>query len=117
MTIAPPSSDSGYAHSAKCKWIIIAPPGSLVQLSFTSFDLEMTARCPYDHISIYDNIVTNETNVKPIGRFCGTEKPPVMMSSSRALTIVFESDESVNGQGFSATYDFINGRNCNFLIF
>lgn len=113
MTISPPAGDSGYTHGTSCRWIVVAPPGSLVQLTFNSFDLEMAANCPYDYISIYDNIVSNETDVKPIGTYCGTEKPPVIMSASRALTIVFKSDESVNGQGFMATYDFINGRNCN----
>lgn len=115
QTISPPIGSSGYSHSANCKWVIMAPLGSLVQLTFNTFDLEMTENCPYDYIEIYDNIVINETDAKPIGKYCGIEKPPVIMSSSRALTIIFKSDESVNGQGFMATYDFIDGRNCNFL--
>lgn len=76
----------------------------------------MTENCPYDYIEVYDNVVSNNTDATPIGRYCGTEKPPIIMSSSRALTIVFKSDESVNGQGFMATYDFIDARNCNLTL-
>lgn len=114
-TISPPSGDTGYSHGSDCKWIIIAPIGSIVQLTFNSFDLESNLNCPYDYVQIYDNIIMNESrsSIKPIGKYCGTEKPPVLMSSSNALTIIFKSDDSVNGQGFSASYDFINGRNRN----
>lgn len=112
MTISPPSSDSGYSHSSGCKWIIVAPVGFIVQLSFVSFDLENAHTCQYDYVAIYDNIMTEESSgTRAIGKYCGTEKPPVMMSTSRAMTIFFKSDESINGQGFMATYDFIDGRN------
>lgn len=92
--------------------VIVAPIGYIVQLTFVSFDLETSQTCLYDYVAIYDNIIVNETNdIKAIGRYCGTEKPPIMMSTSRAITIIFKSDDTVNGQGFLATYDFIDGRN------
>lgn len=96
--------------------MIIAPPGFLVQLSFSEFDLESNDNCPYDYLAIYDNIVEDGENVNPIGKYCGTEKPPVIMSTSRALTLVFKTDESVNGEGFLATYSFIDGRNSKSLF-
>lgn len=114
MTISPPSDANGYEHRSTCKWIIVAPVGYLVQLQFSSFDLETYADCRYDYLAIYDNIIANESSadLHPIGKYCGNEKPPAILSTTRALTLVFKSDESVNGQGFAATYDFIDGRNC-----
>lgn len=112
LTISPPSDSGGYSHSSRCKWIIVAPVGYMVQLTFVSFELENSQTCLYDSVTVYDNIMNDETsNTRSIGKYCGREKPPVMMSSARAITIVFQSDDSVNGQGFLATYDFINGRN------
>lgn len=84
-------------------------------MSFNSFDLEEADDCIFDRLSIYDNIVVNQTDIKPIGTYCGLEKPPTMISTTRALTITFQSDESDNGQGFSIAYNFIDARNCNTL--
>lgn len=113
LTISPPSDNGGYIHESSCKWIIVAPVGYMIQLKFVSFQLESSQTCLYDYVAIYDNIITDVTsNTRSIGKYCGNDKPPVMMSTSRAITIVFKSDDSVNGQGFLATYDFINGRNC-----
>lgn len=116
MTISPPWNSNGYASRSNCKWIIVAPVGYIIELRFTTFDLEPNAGCRYDYLAIYDNIVSSEANKEPIGKYCGTDKPPTILSTSRALSIFFKSDESVNGQGFLATYDFIDGRNRKFFL-
>lgn len=116
VTISPPSSDGGYQNRANCKWFIVAPPGFLVQLKFNSFDLEAYPECRYDYVQIYDNIILNETDVRSIGRYCGSEAPPIILSTSRALTILFKTDDTVTGEGFVATYDFIDGRNCKYFF-
>lgn len=116
MNISPPSaSDDGskYNHEQECKWIIVAPPGHLVELSFKSFDLEELENCYADYLKIYDDIVVNINDTsKLIGKYCGKSKPPTMLSASTSFTLVFHSDESVNGEGFLANYQFIDGRNC-----
>lgn len=105
--------DGHYRNDSNCKWIIVAPSGSIVELTFDSFDLA-NMNCHYDYIEIYDNIIiSNATTTSPIGRYCGNAKPPITMSTSNALTIVFKSDPRFNGQGFLAKYDFIDARNRN----
>jgi hypothetical protein len=37
-------------------------------------------------------------------RFCGQQTPPMLTSTSEAMTIVFQSDSSISHEGFSATY-------------
>lgn len=93
--------------------IIVAPPGHLIELSFKSFDLEDNDGCYADYLKIYDDIVVGENvAVRPIATYCGTNKPPTMLSTSRALTLIFRSDESVSSDGFLANYQFIDGQNC-----
>lgn len=94
----------------------VAPPGNLVELSFRSFDLEDTQDCNADYLKIFDDIVVDENNKKPIGKYCGSQTPPTMLSTSGAFTLVFSSDESINGEGFLATYQFIDGQNCKLAL-
>ena len=39
-----------------------------------------------------------------MGRYCGTELPPATTSSGSRLALVFTSDHSVSGLGFTASY-------------
>lgn len=39
-------------------------------------------------------------------RYCGNTKPPDLMTQERTLTILFHTDSSVSGDGFTATYIF-----------
>lgn len=96
--------------------MIVAPPQYIIELRFASFDLEQDYECEYDYVAIYDGVVTNETNRTAIGKYCGSEKPPTLLSSTNQLTLFFKSDTSVNGQGFLVQYDFIDGRNCNWIF-
>lgn len=113
-------SDERYGHNQKCKWIIVAPPNSLIELSFKSFELEHMDHCQYaDYLKIYDGIVSdqdenNDDAVKPIGTYCGSNKPPTMLSTSHAFTLVFRSDDTINGEGFEASYEFIDVQNCEY---
>lgn len=93
----------------------MAPTGFLVQLSFSSFDLETFGECRYDYLAIYSGIVASENGSQPIGKYCGTASPPIILSSNNALTLIFKSDDSVTGAGFTATYNFIDGRNRKFF--
>lgn len=116
LTISPPSesgsSGAGYQHNAQCSWIIIAPKDHIVQLTFLSFHLEPGS---YDSLSVYPGYVTAATETADtarIGKYSGSSLPPVLQSSGNMLSLVFRSDDSINGHGFSATYNFLDGRNC-----
>lgn len=111
VSITPPKFGNRYVNDGDCKWIIVAPLGYLVQLTFTSFEMEEHDDCRFDYLSVYDNIINQENGSRPIGKYCGSSTPPTIMSSSRALTLFFKSDESVGREGFVATYSFIDGRN------
>lgn len=44
-----------YNHNMKCLWVISAPPGFSIQLTWISFDLEKLHNCKGDYLEIYDN--------------------------------------------------------------
>lgn len=46
--------EGGYRHESGCKWVINAPAGHVVQISFTSFDLETFTDCSFDSLSVYE---------------------------------------------------------------
>lgn len=112
-TISPPMIRSGYDHNVKCTWMIVAPEGFVVQLAFSTFDLEGSNGCYFDSLTVFDGYV-NETNgvdpTRPIGVFCGTNMPPLILSTGNVLSLIFETDDSNNDDGFMATYNFIDGR-------
>ena len=39
-----------------------------------------------------------------IGRFCGNDLPPILTSTASRMSILFESDESISHEGFTANY-------------
>lgn len=41
-------------------------------------------------------------------RFCGTKKPPILMSQGNTMTVVFHSDATLTRDGFIASYIFID---------
>uniref|UniRef100_A0A182M8Q1 Cubilin n=1 Tax=Anopheles culicifacies TaxID=139723 RepID=A0A182M8Q1_9DIPT len=103
---SPMISETGkYQHDARCEWIIVAPPGHAVQLTWNSFELEVSARCGYDYVQVFDNSSLANSLV---GRYCGTEKPPAITSTGNIVTIQFVTDSSSSKDGFSLAFNFID---------
>ncbi|XP_077347020.1 cubilin isoform X1 [Lithobates pipiens] len=105
-TISSPSHPAEYPHGVRCIWLISVPPGNLIQLTFTTFNLEQTFACHGDYLEIYDNAM-NATGNK-IGKYCGRSIPPSITSSGNGMSLVFVSDSSVAVEGFTASYVSIN---------
>uniref|UniRef100_A0A3B3TV83 CUB domain-containing protein n=1 Tax=Poecilia latipinna TaxID=48699 RepID=A0A3B3TV83_9TELE len=74
-----------------------------ILLNFTSFELEGTPPfCSFDFVEIRDG--GYETSPL-IGKFCGSQRPPVVVSHSNRLWIRFHSDPSITSHGFIAHWD------------
>ncbi|CAH1788270.1 unnamed protein product [Owenia fusiformis] len=86
-----------YEHEANCEWTINAASGLSVHLTFSIFDVEYHSKCEYDYVEVYDD-------QRLIGRYCGTTLPPLLISSSNRMRVVFHSDRSVSKKGFHASY-------------
>ena len=78
----------------------------VIVLTFTSFDLESHSSCNYDHVTVYDGNSASETS---FGELCGSNTPQPMTTTGNAATVHFESDGSITGNGFSFTYNAVDG--------
>lgn len=107
--IQPPKQSNSllYEHDADCLWVIVAPKGFIVQLSFQSFHLEQSSDCSLDSVTVYEGTAANGTKIQT---FCGSNLPPISQSADNVLAIKFVSDSSVSGDGFNAQYVFIDSR-------
>ncbi|VDN53966.1 unnamed protein product [Dracunculus medinensis] len=85
-----------------------------ILLNFDVFELEVVPNredCAYDGIEIYDSYKNDHEFGHFYGRFCGALQPPSVLSNGNQLTLVFKSDRSVSGQGFSANWKAVNIKN------
>ncbi|XP_052870861.1 cubilin homolog [Anopheles cruzii] len=94
-----------YQHEARCEWIIVAPAGHAVQLTWNSFDIEQSGACVYDYVEVFDN---SSLASSLVGRYCGSQKPPAVTSTGSMITIRFVSDTSRSNEGFSLAFTFID---------
>lgn len=104
--ISSPVHPELYPHSAHCVYDIQVSEGSVVRLTFSFFSLEYHSSCNYDYVEIYDNSTT--TGNALMGKYCGTDTPPVLTSTGNLMTVVFHSDSSVALDGFTANYVALN---------
>ncbi|XP_014605735.1 PREDICTED: cubilin-like [Polistes canadensis] len=104
--IQSPNEDGMYENNEECTWIIQAPPGYLVQLTWLLFELEYQTRCRNDYVSIYENISKSQDG--HMGTYCGNNKPPILTTRDRTMVIYFETDSSITQNGFMANYVFVD---------
>ncbi|NXN77218.1 AGRG6 protein, partial [Bombycilla garrulus] len=92
-----PCFPSDYPNSQACKWIIRAPYGFIIQLTFLDFDIEEAPGCIYDSLTL-DNGESPMT-------LCGiTAKGLSYNSTGNEMIVSFKSDFSIQKKGFNASY-------------
>ena len=56
-SLAYPGGGNTYPKNAKCTWTILAAPGSIIQLTFTKFDLEAKiGQTCHDRVDVFDGV-------------------------------------------------------------
>ncbi|XP_034938584.1 cubilin [Chelonus insularis] len=106
--IQSPTDSNRYSNDEDCTWTIQAPVGHVVQLTWSSFNLEYHDRCQSDYVKVSE-IYDGEDS--EIGKYCGTKMPPILTSQSRTMNIVFHTDSTITSNGFIANYLFIDASN------
>ncbi|XP_056384172.1 embryonic protein UVS.2-like [Hyla sarda] len=103
-TVTSPGYPTKYFSSVDCKWSIVAPPGYKVQLTFTSFALELSRNCIYDYLSIlHGSHIESSVSAK----FCGSNKMPAQVSAGNWVLLEFHTDKSVQSTGFQIKYTWV----------
>lgn len=91
-----------YAPNSNCTWLIDLPEQyKSVELKVDGMSIEESDNCTKDQLIIMNG---KGENSLPIGSYCGNKLPVAMQSSTRAVTVKFVSDGSVNKKGFSLQY-------------
>ncbi|KAJ6643395.1 Cubilin like, partial [Pseudolycoriella hygida] len=105
--LSPKQPVTDHGHNAECVWIIVAPEGFLVQLTFTDFSLEDSKECSLDSVTLYEGSASNGTKIHT---YCGISLPPVTQSTNNVLSIKYISGSSDAVEGFRAQYVFIDSQ-------
>jgi hypothetical protein len=105
-TFSTPQYPNSNPPGQVCKWIIAATPGHVIQILWMHFQLQNNYECMFDYVEIFDNN-TETGKGHSIGKYCGHTAPPMLLSTSNLVTIVFRNDRTYHLVGFLATYNII----------
>jgi len=98
-----------YPKFINCFRTITAEYGYFVRIDFRDFFLmeppSNEGKCDYDYLEIRDG---SEGYSTLIGKFCGSDFPPMITSSGRSLWLRFVSDGTIEYRGFKAVYNYIS---------
>ncbi len=99
-TFSDGSAANDYGNGAECSWSLQANAPENVILTFTEFDTESN----FDFVIVYDG---TDASAPILGSYSGSTLPPQVISSNSDMYVVFVSDESVAGGGFTANYNMV----------
>lgn len=86
----------------------VASPRQCIDLYFDEqYAIEPSWECKFDHIEVRDGPFSSSPI---IGRYCGQQSPMYVRSSGRYLWIRFVADSELEAIGFSARYNFTQGK-------
>lgn len=95
--ITSPCYPQRYPNSYNCRWIMQAPTGFIIQLSFLDFELEEAPGCIYDWVKV------NTGSAEVV--FCGlTANGLTLNSTGNQMVLSFTSDFSVQKKGFRVSF-------------
>lgn len=99
--ITSPGYPQEYSNNADCSWAIHVSNNSVVTLVFLDFQLENNEGCNFDFVALFDGRTVTHRH---LGKYCGADKPPYIVTTSNQLLVVFKSDFNIGGRGFKAYY-------------
>ncbi|XP_069476642.1 uncharacterized protein [Ambystoma mexicanum] len=99
-----PGFPLSYQSDMDCTWVIESPVGHRVVLDFLQLALEEHRTCQYDYVLVYDK---KDKKLQELGRFCGSQLPLQLRSTSNVMTLVMRSDSSVELDGFLAQFSTV----------
>ncbi|XP_017135474.1 cubilin homolog isoform X2 [Drosophila miranda] len=99
----PPNTvDGDYQPDERCPFIIRTPPGHVLNVTFTQFDLQESNDCAADFLQLHDG---PSLAYKLFGRFCGTQLVNrSIISTQEQVFFWFRSDNGTQGSGFHLTW-------------
>ncbi|TWW71479.1 Cubilin Precursor [Takifugu flavidus] len=99
--LSSPNYPNTYPSPSRCAWLLEAPAGHTITLTFSYFNLEPHSTCTWDSVTIFNG---GSPGSPVIGQYCGTSSPGSIQSGSNKLAVVFLADHSVSRGGFVASW-------------
>ncbi|PFX28545.1 Tolloid-like protein 2 [Stylophora pistillata] len=93
-----PNFPWSYTAYSSCDWRIEAPSGERVHLKFIRFHVGYYSNCDYSYVEVRDGYYNSL-----LGKYCGSQIPASVSSSSNSLTVKFRSSYATYS-GFLALY-------------
>ncbi|ELK26749.1 CUB domain-containing protein 2 [Myotis davidii] len=94
-----PEYPNNYPNNAECRWVIRAAGPATIKLVFVDFQVEGSADCTYDYVAVLGAPGPTRGH-----HYCGSARPPTLVSQGHELQVVFKSDFNIGGRGFKAYY-------------
>ena len=101
--VTSPNYPSNYDDNLNKTETITVAEGLVLRLEFTAFNVEDHGSCAYDHLKIVDGdgtILMDKT--------CGDALPPVFMSNTNHVDLIFETDHSVTESGWAVKWSAVS---------
>jgi len=101
--VTSPNYPSNYDDNLNKTETITVAEGMVLRLEFTAFNVEDHGSCAYDHLKIVDGdgtILMDKT--------CGDALPPVFMSNTNHVDLIFETDHSVTKSGWAVKWSAVS---------
>ncbi|XP_041372182.1 cubilin-like [Gigantopelta aegis] len=106
-TFTSPNYPKPYPHRRECVWRITVATGMAIQLTIGTFDLETHTTCRYDVLEVYGG---PDDSAPRLAQLCHRQSTPqVLTNTGNTMFVRFRSDFSINGKGFTATYQAVAG--------
>ncbi|KAK2886327.1 cubilin [Channa argus] len=99
--LSSPNYPNIYPSPSRCAWLLEAPVGHTIKLTFSYFNLEPHTTCSWDSVTIFNG---GSPGSPILGQYCGTNSPGTIQSGSNKLAVVFLADHSVSRGGFMASW-------------
>ncbi|XP_078685526.1 bone morphogenetic protein 1-like [Branchiostoma floridae x Branchiostoma belcheri] len=96
--VTSPNYPDNYGNNENCEWLITVPEGSIIRLTFDSFNTEFSR----DYLTIYDGASDNAPELEEL---TGDQSQIIpIISTSNTMFLRFTSNKRVQRQGFQFSY-------------
>ncbi|XP_076992496.1 CUB domain-containing protein 2 [Tamandua tetradactyla] len=97
--LSSPQYPDNYPNDVECHWVVRAAGLATVKLVFVDFQVEANEGCTYDYVAVLGGAGPARGH-----HYCGSARPPTLVSLGHELQVVFKSDFNIGGRGFKAYY-------------
>ena len=96
-----------YPNNAHCMWRVTVQPNQVINVRLHMINIEPSDDCAYDTIKLYDGAYNNTESL--LIAICTNDVTiDHVVTSGNQLLVEFQSDDSVQMQGFSIYYEAID---------